>query len=501
MVIYSYSTLTMTIVRLFLLGILFLPGGRAKAQKQEPPYRMRRGGIPQVKRILIYETVEKPSPGFANLRANVSTEKLLRLAQQSNPAMRLYAALALADRKYPKLYEVFGEIIRSDQRVTLQLTHPDNGRVFTRKTYPSSELYDRFYYSGRYQKLTAQDSASYTFQLLKLDSVALTLASQGYPIDWRTEETACYTNNAYPGSYAAIRKLCLDLVETKYGSAPLAHALASYREKADVPLIARFEQWSLWAAVTQFPDPALWPLLQPYVGKESDYRFYAAVASYQNQAAAHLLDSIYRHRLYYDDGAGRRTLSELAQALSNHYHPVFDSLIVQLWWQQQLITPAEVTLFTKRDEKKAAAIFTRGLLGFSPTGNSFLVSYESGLNTERLMSNLLLPILQHDSLTFRAVTFHGLSVFGDKDLAALCGIIRQHHLTWAASALLTRLSAEERAFDLFTISETLLSIGNADVHRRTRELLLKKPVQEFIGKWPVSFDKLLKSYNLTPLSP
>ena len=109
----------MKITRLFFFGILLLTAQQVSAQGWDilPEYTFRLGGRAQVRRIIQCEDYQRASLGFVKLRDSSSVEELVKLSHRHNPALQLYAAMALADRHYPRLPEVFARLMRKDHPI------------------------------------------------------------------------------------------------------------------------------------------------------------------------------------------------------------------------------------------------------------------------------------------------------------------------------------------------------------------------------------------------
>lgn len=485
-----------------LLGLLLLLAARplpAQGDEEHPRYRFRAGGKAQVRRLFRYEEYEHPSPGYVRFRQRTSTARLLRLTQHRNPARRVYAALALIDRRYLRLAAVFGDLMRTDQLIVMNL----------RDVVTNAELPEEFYLSGkvyhwletmRYAPLSAADSAYQARQLLQLDSVVLLHYSQGYPVERHVRNAAFYSNHAYPGSYAALRQLVVARLDSGRLLSSQASALAEYRRPADVGLIKRFDKSKLLSAVAEFPDPAFWPLLLPYAGPDNSLSFFNAVAAYQSPPAAQLLDSLYRHQLAASKDPLRTSLVDLSQALYAHYHPLYDSLLGRLWRERQVIASTEVHRFAQQNPAEAATLFAQGLLGFVPRGENYIVGHRSLGGREQLLIDMLRVIQQQDSALFRRVCTHSVMALNFPEFDGLCQLLQEQHPAWAIQPILARLTIVDRYPDALSTARLLFSYQDPALSQQVATALAQKPASLWeAGAWLDRLNELLRAHGQSPL--
>lgn len=475
--------------KLLVLLVLLPLGLRAQGWETLPEYTFGPGGRAQVGRIIRCEDADKPSAGFVRLRDSSSIDELVRLSRRHNQAWQLYAGLALADRNYPRLYEVFGQLIRRDHPV--RQSHYAHGTTRIYFLHASEEVWNR-YSLRRYDaaKMTRADSLQFFRQLHQLDSVALHLALQGQHVHHSLLEDCLDLNAGNPGTYSIVRALYLDAAQHQKHSAALAAALAAYRRPEDVPLLLREDEAGLLAAAAEFPHPAFRPLVEQQRLSNSSHAFMAAIAAYADQPAANLLDSLLASAtgLYHES-----TRSNLVNVLSKYNLPVFDSLNCRLWLQYRLIKPGFVHYFTRQNPLLATSVFSQGFLQF--TKQTYWPDYSVG----QQLTPMLLAIQRTDSALYQRVCLHGIRVFAPAPLTVLCEQLPGKAAPWSSPALLTRLQEEDHATVLFPLTKLLLSYNDAELSRQVTQTLAQKPAQAFPGYWRQSFNKLLQARALPPL--
>jgi hypothetical protein len=482
--------MSMTGLRLLLILLLVLPISlQAQGWETLPIYRFGPGGRAQVGRIIQCEDADKPSAGFIRLRDGSSIDELVRLSRRRNQAWQLYAGLALADRSYPRLYEVFGRLIRRDHPVRQSYYAHGTLRIYF--VHASEEVWNR-YSLRRYDaaKMTRADSLQFFRQLHQMDSVALHLALLGRHVHCSLLEDCLDLNAGYPGTYSLVRALYLNAGQHQQHATTLAAALAAYRRPEDVPLLLQEDEDGLLAAAAQFPHPAFRPLIERYRLSNSSYHFMAAIAAYADKPAANLLDSLLSSATgIYQEG----TRSNLVNVLSNHDSPVFDSLNCRLWLQYHLIKPAFVHHFTRQNPRLATTIFSRGLLQF--TRQTSWPDY----GAKQQLTPMLLTIRSTDSTVYQQVCQHGIRVFEAAPLTVLCELLPRNAASWSSPGLVVRLQEEDHAVALLPLTKLLLSFQNAELSQQVTQTLAQKPAQAFPGYWRESFDKLLQAHGLPPL--
>lgn len=480
MATYGYSTLTLTIVRLFLLVLLMLiiQPGQAQGWEILPDYTMGRGGREQVRRIILCEKYDRPSTGFVQLRDSTPLSELVKLTNSHNPAMQLYAAYALADRHYPQLAEVFGYLLRKDHPIAHRFYAHGANRV--RYFHASEALYSRIHYEEAAARshlpksfATPADSLLYQHLLHQLDSTALHLAAEGRHVHYTLLESSLENNAGYPGSYAFVRKLCRKVDPTQQSSQRYAAALAAYRQEQDIALIKQFGSNAL-AAIAQWPHPAFWSIIEQHrLGEKHLYSFdyYRAMAAYRTLRSAQLLDSIARDEVRNDSD-----YNNLAYALASSDASVFQHAIASLWVQHHAIALPTVQALIRRDAAQAARLFAQGFLSFQPTTHSVLLPQFYGTTADTVALVMLQTIQAQDTALFRRVSLHGARTFRWDELTALCRLDRRHSLPWLRQALLQALQTVQDAEGAAVLAGDLLKYNDPALAAQVRQILAASTV-------------------------
>ena len=463
----------MSAVRGLLIGILLLAGLRLSAQDWEllPAYGFRPGGRAQVRRIIWCEDYERTSPGFVKLRDSTSIDELLRLAQRHNPALQLYAAMALADRHYPRLHEVFARLIRKDRPI--RYSNYRFGTEHISYLHASEHLYHRIRFSEAAARShlrpafpSLADSLQYETIVHRMDSVAIRMASEGKHVHYTLLANCLEHNRAYPG-YASVRQLCSEADPQKWQNRGYATALAAYQRESDVKLLLTFEQ-NAFAAIGQFPHQAFWPLLEKYSAVDNSfqsYEFYQAITAFTHPRAVQLVDSILRFQIKDVSSA-----SNMAQVLLSADAATFCPAAEQLWVQHHSTRSGLVTRFIQRNPIRAAEVFAAGFRSFKAgdQGHYTVSDYEK---SDSLVVMMLRSIRQQDSAAFRVVGQHLVQVARWHELTALCRLDKQYRLSWLRPLLTDQLRASSMPFDQYMIASNLFDYNDAATTTMVKQIL------------------------------
>ncbi|MBF9238285.1 hypothetical protein I2I05_12845 [Hymenobacter sp. BT683] len=467
-----------------------------------PEYTFRLGGRAQVRRIILREDYDKPSPGFVKLRDSTSVEQLVKLTRRHNPAMQLYAAMALADRHYARLHEIFAWLIRKDRPISYQYHAWGADRV--NYLHASEQLYHRIRNaeaaarSHRQPGFPSQaDSLLYHSILHRMDSTALRLANEGEHVHYTLLENCLEDNNAYPGSYEDVRKLCSSVDPQQEQNRGYAAALAAYRREPDLNLLLRFDH-NAFPAVARFPHPAFWPLIAKYRLTDkgnSRYEYYEAVAAFNNVRAVQLLDSLVRFEVHDENSA-----INMANSLEKAPISAFQAVVEQLWVQHHTSRLHLVSQLIQRNPRQAAKTFAEGFLNYKPDDQGrYGPSYERG--TDSVASTMLRTIWQQDSAAFRRVAQHGVQVFRWSELTALCQLDKRYNFPWLRPLLVAELRTTRRPFDQYVVASALLNYSDAATNTLVKQALTENAVcQTADDTWCKSLRAQLERLNASGLS-
>jgi hypothetical protein len=82
------------------------------------------------------------------------------------------------------------------------------------------------------------------------------------------------------------------------------------------------------------------------------------------------------------------------------------------------------------------------------------------------------------------------------DLSAFLDLIEKNNIIETTDNLLLRLSKKNYPFDIFEISETLLSFNNPSINERVERILTDNKNDWDKGNWSDAFNTLFKQHNL-----
>ncbi len=469
----------MTTVRFYIISVLLLLAlpGRAQGWEVLPKYAFGKGGRAQVRRIILCEAYGKPSAGFTRLRDSTTIEELVKLSRRQNPAMQLYAAMALADRHYPALHKVFGQLIRKDKPISYQYQAGGSNRV--NYLHASEQLYHRIRYAEAAARsvrqpafITPADSLLYYTILHRMDSTALRLANAGAHVHYTLLENCLEENEAYPGAYADVSLLCRAADPQKAKNSGYATALAAYCREQDIPLLLSFDS-NAFAAIAKFPHPAFWPLIEKYRFTEtglSSFDYYQAIAAFNNGHATQLLDSIVRSGFRY-----RNEASNMATVLRNASLLTFRPVVEKLWVLHHTTRPEFVAQLIQQNPRQAAKIFADGFLTYKvDEQGDFGPSYERG--TDSVVTSMLRTIWQQDSADLHLVARHGVKVFNWTELTALCQLDKRYGFPWLKPLLLAELRATHKPYAQYKLVGVLLSYQEVAITGLVKQALTENEI-------------------------
>ena len=89
---------------------------------------------------------------FEKLRDKATYDELLQLIEYKNSVVKGYSSWALADKKYPKLVDIFTEFLRTGESATTQ-----HGCIVSEGDL-ASEFYSRVFYQHFHNVLSVEDS-------------------------------------------------------------------------------------------------------------------------------------------------------------------------------------------------------------------------------------------------------------------------------------------------------------------------------------------------------
>jgi hypothetical protein len=307
-------------MRSLLLILMLVTVGSADAQHLSMKTRLK------VKRIRIVNNLHDSQVGFAGhesgqyrafvwLSGHASTEELLRLSRHRNGVVRAYAGWALADRKYPRLDEVFLSFLLKPGEIS-----KTGGCIVTGSTV-AYEFYQRTYFAGwKYDQDSLRsfreaDSLFYTGQRRRMDSILFT---QPHLMNSAPEFlNTNFLDTVFPANYEKIKDMA---VKERYYS--VIEALVMYRKPEDLSLIIGLEDFSL-SIIEKVHDPVYWPTLKEYATNDA-LKYLSVIASYKNAEALDFLSAVSDtlHHSYH--------LRLLAEALQRNFTGIYSELLSRM---------------------------------------------------------------------------------------------------------------------------------------------------------------------------
>lgn len=434
-----------------------------------------------VKKIEKYNELESEHVGFAGvtteqyrnfekLSKNAKTEELLQLLKHKNSVVKGYASWALADNMYPKLANILAEFLKTEETVTSQ-----HGCIVSERDL-SNEFYGRVCYQHVRHNLTLQDSLFFKSQILQLDSVILYSNK-----DTRLLYTALNNNNGNPKTYNRIKKLA----QIEDNSEALT-ALAKYAKQEDIPFIIEQGENS-FLAISVFPDQAFWNLLMNYHSSERSLEYFLAVASFKNENALKVLSDIY-------NSCDSIQLNKLDEALIKNYCILYQDLILKIWEDHKTIDLTITQRLISDCPEKSSKSFAKGLLSKSKY-NLLQLDYNYG--TEGFILPLMLhTISNRDSDLILLICNKNIMTAQFTILQAFLIFIKENKVSETSSTILHRLNGKNQAFEIYHLTETLLSLNISDIKNVLKEILITNQADWDWGNWSETFRKLFKENDI-----
>ena len=407
---------------------------------------------------------------FIKLRAKATTKELLLLLKHKNSVVKGYASMALADMKYPKLYDIITPFLESRETVETQ-----NSDIVS-----NQELSEIFYFEVFYQnninKLSRKDSLFFKLQSQKIDSVIIcSQKSKGYILDIALENT-----DINPNIYFRVKELALN--KNKYAII----ALAKYRKKEDIPLLIGLGENSL-LAISHFPDKAFWNFLLRYKESNKSLDYFMAIASYKNINAEKLLYKIYPK-------CDSIAVNSLDEALIKNYCDIYQNLILKIWENSKTIDLTGTLKLINDCPEKASLSFTRGLL--NTKAYNFLELDSNYGTKDSIMPLMIENIKKYHRNLLLEICNKNIATAEYMELVSILDLIKKNHIIETEHNLLNRLTSKNYPFEIFQISETLLSFKDSKTNKKLVIILKKNKADWDSGNWSDAFRELLAKNKL-----
>lgn len=407
---------------------------------------------------------------FIKLREKATTKELLSLLKHKNSVVKAYACMALADRKYPKLYEIITPFLESGEKVETQ----SSDMVYDQEL--AEILYFRVFNENNLNKLSIKDSLFFNLQSQKLDSVIIcSKKSKGLLL-----EVALKNCNINTNLYTRIKELSLQ--KNKYAIT----ALAKYKKREDIPFLIGLGENSL-LAISYFPDKAFWNFLLKYKESNKSLDYFMAIASYRNMNAKKLLSDIY-------STCDSIAINSLDEALIKNYCKVYQSLLLKIWEDSKTIDLTGTMKLIRDCPEKASLSFAKGLLN-SKAYNFLELDYNYGTK-DSIMPLMIETITKYNKGSLLEICNKNIATAKYMELVSVLDLVKKNHIVGTKQNLLNRLATKNYPFETFQITEALLSFKDSNTNKKLVVILREKRKDWDSGNWSGAFRELLAKNKL-----
>ena len=406
---------------------------------------------------------------FIKLRNIATTEELLLLLKHRNSVVKGYASWALADIRYPKLYEIIIPFLESGETVKSQ-----SGCIGVK-----GELSNEFYYRVDYHKfdnnLTIKDSLFYFTQLQKIDSVIIYSKTTTTLLN-----TALENNNANLNTYQRVKELALK----KNKSAIIE--LAKYKKQEDIPLFIELGDNS-FMAISYFPDKVFWNFLLTYKDSNRSSDYFSAIASYKDENALKLLSEIY---LTCDSVE----IKDLVESLLENNCSDYLNLVTTIWEKSGIIDFNTTNILINNSPEKSSISFAKGLLN-NKTYN-FRIFDSSAKKSNQILPLMLTCVSKYNQSSLLEVCNKALATTEEMDLLSVLEFIKKNNIVDTKQGLLNRLTIINDPLDIYPIIETLLFFKDYETNRKLVLILKENKNEWFGGIMSEKLSRLLSKYEI-----
>ena len=411
---------------------------------------------------------------FDSLKAMASNNQLMVLLDHKSAVVRSYAAMALVDRDYTGVTEVFKRFMSSDEQVKTV-----SGCLVSRETL-SQQLYYRIFDSHFYRNREKR-SDILEAQLRQINDLVLRRDTVDYMLF-----KALNSNNGRESNYKVVKSWALrdSIPEALVG-------LAEFQKEEDIDTLISLGPIA-YEAITYFlHDRFRSPLEEAPVSVLGGH-YFNAVLSFQDEWSLDLITEKYS---LLKESSNTSAIYQLVNALEGYYGPLYKDLAQQIFEEQAIITPKLVRILMKEapDRKAMSRSFQKAFLSgkqvnvlidmFNPLNDKPLgeiLNYMNVLPKKELEAICINQIMQTD--------FLNLEIYTD--------FIRKERLKGTAEALIEKLNTSDHAFDIYHLTQTLLSFKKADVTKRTISYLEACRSHWDWDNWSMSFQELFKKYKV-----
>jgi hypothetical protein len=407
---------------------------------------------------------------FIELRDKATIAELLKLLKHENSVVKGYSSWALADRMYPRLTDILADFLEKGDSATTQ-----HGCIVSEDDL-ASEFYSRVFYQHFHNKLTETDSLFFQSQIQQLDSVILYAGKDGYLLN-----KALSNNNGNPKNYERIKELAVN-INSKYSLV----ALSKYRNQNDISFFMEQGKNS-FLAISVFPDNKFWDFLLGFRFNEKSLDYFLAVSSYKNDSAKELLNEFY-------SSCNNTQINNLEEALIKNYCIPYQDLILKIWENYKTIDYTITQSLITECPEKASLSFAKGLLK-ERKYNFLELDYNYGTKDS------ILPLMFDNIVTFKPsllndICIKNIEISEFMELATILNIVEANQINETIPGILDRLSKKNFPFEIFHLTETLLSFDNSDANIQLVKILETNRNDWDRGNWSEHFRELFKEKNI-----
>ena len=407
---------------------------------------------------------------FIELRDKATIDELLELLKHENSVVKGYSSWALADRMYPRLTDIIAYFLAKGDSAATQ-----HGCIVSEEDL-ASEFYSRVFYQHFHNKLTETDSLFFQSQIQQLDSVILYGSNDGYLMN-----KALSNNNGNPKNYERIKELAV----TNNNKASLV-ALAKYQNQNDLSFLIEQGEKS-FLAISVFPDNKFWYFLLGYRFNEKSLDYFLAVSSYKNDSSTELLNEFY-------NSCNNTHINNLDEALIKNYCIPYQDLILKIWENYKTIDYAITQSLIADCPEKASLSFAKGLLKDGKY-NFLELDYNYGTKDS------ILPLIFDNIITFNPSLLNEICIKNIEnskfmELATILNIVEENQINETIPAIFDRLSKKNYPFEIFHLTETLLSFDNSEANMQLIKILETNKNDWDRGNWSGHFRELFIEKNI-----
>jgi hypothetical protein len=433
-----------------------------------------------VQQIVKYNKLDSESVGMAGdtteqfwnfimLRDNASFDELLQLTKHNNSVVKGYACWALADNKYPSIYEIIIPFIETGETVVCQ----NCDIVMTIQL--SSVLYYRVYNQNFYNNLSIIDSLFFVSQIQKIDSVILFSNKAITLLD-----IALKHNSANPDTYNRVKFLA-----SRKNKQAIA-ALALYEKKSDIPFIIEQGENS-FLAISSFPDKEFWTFLLKYEYTNRTLDYFMAIASFKNEDALKLLLKIYSN-------CNTAQVESLDESLIKNYCNIYQDLILKIWQLSNTIDLNMTKSLIRDCPDKSSQLFAKGLLN-SNQYNFLEIDGNYGTK-DSIMPLMLGTIAKYNKELLLEICKKNIETESYMNLVSVLDIVVKNNFVEVQQNILNRLTKKTYPFEMFQLARALISFKDSESDLKLLKILKEKRSVWDSGNWSNRFKALLSNNKL-----